>query len=831
MSSRSHGAAISPITLAILIPMIVMALATLPFAASTETTRTKAIEETWELEGDVYIEKDLIVPSDILLEIKPGTRMLFQSGAELKIYGHLKAQGTEAEPILFTSNRTTPGRSDWEGIGLYNGTGGDILSYCHISWSHYGVRLSGAENDTITHCTFYENDQGVTSYNAWDNSIAECTFINNSCAVEMELTADTLVQDCEMYGNNYGLVIKRLSRSNEFYNNTVSGCKFYPVYIQSDDSVQNTMINNDFMNNTNMPVDNSGNFFDSVKRGGNYWDNYPGVDDGGENGLAFDGIGDTDLPMARDYYPYMAPHGWERPPIQYFGQEEIVFSSSSFTLHWGSGKVPPFAPDRWSFALDISTKPDFSTRYQVLCDVPTRDLMGMEPGTYYVRAWAVSDDLISAEGDHLRLIVKEAPVSPTDLEVDPLPEGCGLNLTWTPPVQSDITAYHIMSNMSGEWKLIRTVQYPMTHCVIDKLDNGKHYFFAVTTEDSTGCQSDMDEVVEGVPVDSIPPEAVDDLEAAVTPEGIYLTWSPIQGAIYYRLEKSTHGPTEFSDLAHTTEISYFDKDVHRGYVYHYRVISIEASELESASGVVAAAMKPPPEITVDFSYSTIAMDEDSKYVLALDEVFLCDEPLMYEASFKDKDNHLDWSSDTDLVLLPDENVSGIQMELDLLAYCEGASSALTVQVYIRDVPDEPVITSFERIDGLNGNYAFEAEAYDSDLNETLTPVWYRDGEAVQEGGWRLELDLSEHPEGEVAITLSVFDTDGFEVVARDVIQVETQEVEPEPDPQDPVDTTPTPEPEENNTQNQTWLVLALGGLVLCGLAFALVVRFKRHRQR
>jgi hypothetical protein len=48
---------------------------------------------------------------------------------------------------------------------------------------------------------------------------------------------------------------------------------------------------------------------------GNYWSDYPGVDDGsgsGKHSIAGDGIGDTDIPWppGMDYYPFISENGW-----------------------------------------------------------------------------------------------------------------------------------------------------------------------------------------------------------------------------------------------------------------------------------------------------------------------------------------------------------------------------------------------------------------------------------------------------------------------------------------------------------------------------------------
>ena len=55
----------------------------------------------------------------------------------------------------------------------------------------------------------------------------------------------------------------------------------------------------------------SANQWDDGKTGGNFWDDYEGLDDGSNGGIGGDGIGDTNLPhLELDHYPFMEKDGW-----------------------------------------------------------------------------------------------------------------------------------------------------------------------------------------------------------------------------------------------------------------------------------------------------------------------------------------------------------------------------------------------------------------------------------------------------------------------------------------------------------------------------------------
>lgn len=59
------------------------------------------------------ITGNIIVQSGVTLSIEPGTLVKFDSLKAMTIQGTLIAQGTEANPITFTSNADSPSRGDW----------------------------------------------------------------------------------------------------------------------------------------------------------------------------------------------------------------------------------------------------------------------------------------------------------------------------------------------------------------------------------------------------------------------------------------------------------------------------------------------------------------------------------------------------------------------------------------------------------------------------------------------------------------------------------------------------------------------------------------------
>ncbi|MBD3268425.1 hypothetical protein GF373_17295 [bacterium] len=111
-----------------------------------------ASDETWS--GTVSLLGDITVPEGITLNILPGTRIECEPRIDIEVSGEetsmiefivdggtLNAEGTEAEPIVFTSGSSSPERSHWYGIRI--NTDSAVLKYCTIEYGTTGVAFEG----------------------------------------------------------------------------------------------------------------------------------------------------------------------------------------------------------------------------------------------------------------------------------------------------------------------------------------------------------------------------------------------------------------------------------------------------------------------------------------------------------------------------------------------------------------------------------------------------------------------------------------------------------------------------------------------------------------
>ncbi|MHA2246672.1 MAG: right-handed parallel beta-helix repeat-containing protein [Candidatus Hodarchaeales archaeon] len=124
-----------------------------------------------------YSENNILINEGITLSLQSGVTMRSPSGGGLAIYGQLIAQGTELEPIIFTSNQSSPAPGDWINIVFsdtsvdanYDETGnylnGSILQYCTLEYgggSDIAALKIISSSPFVDHCTIINNaNEGI----------------------------------------------------------------------------------------------------------------------------------------------------------------------------------------------------------------------------------------------------------------------------------------------------------------------------------------------------------------------------------------------------------------------------------------------------------------------------------------------------------------------------------------------------------------------------------------------------------------------------------------------------------------------------------------------
>jgi len=181
----------------------------------------------------------------------------------------------------------------WNCCGFYVTSQGNNISHNNVinNLRMNGVFLDGASYNTI-----------------WGNLIEN----NNFHGIRLEFTSHNVIVNNVIVNNRgYGIYLWE-SPENILIGNTVKQSFFGGITL-GDNSGNNTIFHNNFIDNPENAHDATGNNWDNGSSG-NYWSDYTGSDSDG------DGIGDSpySIPgnVSQDRYPLMAPYESQTPDVE-----------------------------------------------------------------------------------------------------------------------------------------------------------------------------------------------------------------------------------------------------------------------------------------------------------------------------------------------------------------------------------------------------------------------------------------------------------------------------------------------------------------------------------
>lgn len=175
------------------------------------------------------------------LNIQPGAQLKFSKNQQMCIGaasgnpGALVAQGTVAEPIVFTSNEAAPAAGDWYGLRFLNtcDNAATVLEHCIVE---YGGLSEGAiypyqASPTLRHVTVrYSKTYGAYIYNS-EPLFENCTFVDNqNYDLYYVGTVGGSVTGCTVNNGIY-LVAAGLV---QFSGNTVNQNNAFPIKAHAD---------------------------------------------------------------------------------------------------------------------------------------------------------------------------------------------------------------------------------------------------------------------------------------------------------------------------------------------------------------------------------------------------------------------------------------------------------------------------------------------------------------------------------------------------------------------------------------------------------------------
>ena len=165
--------------IALMLVMLLSCLALIsPEASAGPTYIHGLIEDThWTFdESPIVIIENAYLDSGMTLVIDPGVEVRIESNVSLVIEGHIHADGSEGESIVFTSNETVKHPGDWTSILLTEHE--NIIRNARIEYGHRGLQLVNQASVVLENVHFHNNHyagihSAYSSLEMTDSSVME----------------------------------------------------------------------------------------------------------------------------------------------------------------------------------------------------------------------------------------------------------------------------------------------------------------------------------------------------------------------------------------------------------------------------------------------------------------------------------------------------------------------------------------------------------------------------------------------------------------------------------------------------------------------------------
>ena len=307
---------------------------------------------------------------------------------------------------------------------------GCVIDKCDMHDNNgYGIYGNYASSNYITESTIC-NDGSYGMYLKYSNSnyIQECDISHNSHGIYFYYSDSNHIENCDMYGNSNGMYLYYGCNNNVFWSNTIYNNAGYGIYFKKTSGTSgNRAYHNKFVSNahhtycyyTSNKWDNGySDPYNASTDGGNYWDDYTGVDffhGPSQNLTGPDGIGDTSYTLisrVTDRYPLMNmtdPIDTIPPVIT----DVTLTTSDPIDTEPGFGWEKVTATITDNHAVDMSTvklnvtNPDHTTTVEYAmthdpcCDTYECTVTLTQPGNYSYHLWAADLSLNNVTGAEL----------------------------------------------------------------------------------------------------------------------------------------------------------------------------------------------------------------------------------------------------------------------------------------------------------------------------------------------------------------------------------------------------------------------------------------------
>jgi hypothetical protein len=236
--------------------------------ADTEVGGPIISDTTWTAANSPYIVVESVeVWEDVTLTVEPGVTVKFDAEKKLQVSGELIGQGTENNPVTFTSNRADPAPGDWGNIEFTttavtttmdsegNYISGSILQYSVVEYAgHDAYSAVAAHSLLIDHCTVRDNDargidnpgtetassrvtNNTVSRNSGDPYHSRGVYGGGIYARYSELNGNTISDNSGGYGGGIYAQYSELNGNTISGNSSCHGGGLYASYSTVSDNI------------------------------------------------------------------------------------------------------------------------------------------------------------------------------------------------------------------------------------------------------------------------------------------------------------------------------------------------------------------------------------------------------------------------------------------------------------------------------------------------------------------------------------------------------------------------------------------------------------------